>query len=296
MNTRRLVGRGLTYFLLTVSTLILIYPILYMALAAFTTSARLKQTILLPIPNTLNWGLIVSTWNGGLWQTYVFTLGRCLFYVFFALLTGLFGGFVLSKLRFRGRHLVNLLFISGLVMPSILLIVPNFIMMAWFPLLGGNNWLGQGGHGLINDPRVLFAFGWVSPLAIFLLKQNFDMLPTEYMEAARIDGAGVLTIIFRVYAPLLKPALATIIMLTFLTMWNDFLWPSLVLTPQMTATPFLPITLRFAGVVSSNFGGAGSASPAGFMRIFLVLWPPALVYLIFQRYFVQGLVATGLHG
>ena len=101
-----------------------------------------------------------------------------------------------------------------------------FLMVAWFPLAGGNNLFGQGGHGLVNDWRALFVFGWVPPLAIFLFKQSFDMLPNEYQDAAKLDGAGLFTIIFRVYAPLLKPPIAAMIVITCLSIWNDYLWPS----------------------------------------------------------------------
>ena len=83
-------------------------------------------------------------------------------------------------------------------------------MMAWWPNTGGNNWLGQGGHGLIEDWRVLFIGGWVPPFAIFIFKQSFDMLPTEYEDAAKMDGAGIFTIIFRVYGPLLKPPIVAL--------------------------------------------------------------------------------------
>jgi len=166
--------------------------------------------------------------------------------------------------------------------------------MAWFPLAGGNNILGQGGHGLINDWRILFVFGWVPPFAIFLCKQGYDMLPNDYQDAAKLAGAGMFTIITRVYGPLLKPVIAALVVVTFLSIWNDYLWPDLTLTdhPQ-----FVPITLRIAGIgVSNTSSGFGPPNPAALMRILLALWPPALVYLALQRYFVQGLVASGLKG
>ncbi len=178
-------------------------------------------------------------------------------------------------------------------MPAIILIVPMYLMVARFPLFGGNNLFGQGGRGLINDTRSLFIFGWVPPFAIFLFKQSYDMLPTDYEDAAKMDGAGLLTIIFRVYGPLLKPAIAALIVVTFLTLWNDFLWPSLILTDR---PEFPPITVAIAGVGISPTSSSGRACPAELLLILLALWPPAVVYLVFQRYFIQGLVASGLKG
>ena len=228
-----------------------------------------------------------------MWKAYAFTLGRCAFYVTLGLFVGLFGGYIFSKLNFPGRHKLFLLFLSGLVMPALLLIVPMYLMVARFPLFGGNNLFGQGGRGLINDARSLFIFGWVPPFAIFLFKQSYDMLPTEYEDVAKIDGAGLLTIIFRVYGPLLKPAIAALIVVTFLSIWNDFLWPSLILTDRPA---FPPITVAIAGVGISPTSSSGRAGPAELLLILLALWPPAVVYLVFQRYFIQGLVASGLKG
>jgi multiple sugar transport system permease protein len=293
MRTSARIVRGFSYIFLIVATFILLYPVLYLVLGAFTTPDRLLAAILLPIPNTLNLRIIVSAWNSGLWQAYVFTLVRCLSYVTVALLVGLFGGYVFSKLNFPGKNKLFLLFLSGMVMPSVLLIVPMYLMMAWFPFTGGNNILGQGGHGLINDWRILFVFGWVPPFAIFLFKQSYDMLPNEYADAAKMDGAGTFTIIFRVYGPLLKPPIAALFVITFLTYWNDYLWPSLTITNH---PDFIPITLRVAGIGLSGTSFASPPNPAALMRILLALWPPALVYLVLQRYFVQGLVASGIKG
>jgi multiple sugar transport system permease protein len=287
------VRRGLTYLFLIVATLLLLYPIIYMVLAAFTTPSRLQATIMLPIPNTLNLRQIQSAWSAGLWQAYVFTLARCLFYIVLVLLTGLIGGYIFSKLTFPGRNKLFLFFLSGLVLPQIVLLVPMYLMMVWFPLQGGNNILGQGGHGLINHWQSLFVFGWVSPLGLFIFKQSYDMLPVEYQDAARLDGAGMFTIIRSVYGPLLKPVIAAVVVITFLAIWNDYLWPSLVLTDH---PDFTPITLRVAGVGIANTSSASQGSSSGFLRILLALWPPALVYFALQRYFVQGLVASGLKG
>src|SRR5205814_263929 len=120
-----------------------------------------------------------------------------------------------------------------------------------------------------------------------------DMLPMEYQDAAKLDGAGMLTIIRYVYGPLLKPVIAAVVVVTFLAIWNDYLWPNLTL---MDHPAFVPITLRVVGIGLANTSSAGPPNPAGLMRSLLALWPPALVYLVLQRYFVQGLVATGLKG
>lgn len=264
----------------------MIYPILYLVLGAFTTNERFMEAVFLPVPNTFNLRGLARTWEA-VRGAYLVTLLRVSFYLVMTLLVGVMGGYIFSKLRFRGRHQLFMLMLSGLVMPSVLMILPQYILMARFPLAGGNNLWGQGGHGFAGEWPVLFMYGWVPPFAIFLLKQNFDMLPTEYEEAARMDGAGLFTIIFRVYGPLLKPALAALTVVTFLGVWNDYLWPSLTIAEN---PDWHPIAFKIGELV----GGRGG--PGTFMRILMVFWPPALVFFWLQRYFVQGLVASGLKG
>ena len=113
MQTSKVLTRGLMYLFLIVATGLVFYPTLYMALAAFTTPDRLLNTVLLPIPNTFNLDFLVEWWNIGLWQAYVFTLLRCLFYIALGLFVGLFGGYIFSKLNFPGRHKLFLLFLKG---------------------------------------------------------------------------------------------------------------------------------------------------------------------------------------
>ena len=294
MRQRQLIVKTASYIFLIVSSFILIYPVLYMVLGAFTTEDRFVRTIILPIPNTLNVDLFRFVVGFGVGPAYLFTLIRVTFYIAVTLVVGVIGGYIFSKLKFPGRNKVFLLFLSGMVMPGILMLIPTYLMMAWWPKAGGNNWLGQGGHGLIESWPVLFILGWVPPFAIFILKQSFDMLPTEYEDAAKMDGAGIFTIIFRVYGPLLKPPLVALTILTFLGVWNDFLWPSLTITghPQ-----FYPIGLQAQLLLQqATTAGGGSNYPFVFASTFLATWPPAAVYFLLQRYFVQGLVGSGLKG
>src|SRR6266498_2658386 len=180
MKKRRTMIRTISYIFLSITSFIMIYPVLFMALGSFTTNNRFLDAAILPIPNTLNIALFKRALGAGVWDAYVFTLIRACFYIAVTLLVGLIGGYIFSKMRFPGKNKVFLLFLSGMVMPGILMLVPQYLLMAWFPLAGGNNILGRGGHGFIGEWPVLFIYGWVPPFAIFLLKQSFDMLPNEY--------------------------------------------------------------------------------------------------------------------
>lgn len=294
MRKRSMITRTLSYLFLGVSSFIMIYPVLFMALGSFTTNERFLNATLLPIPNTLNIALFTRALQAGVWDSYLFTLYRCLFYIAMTILVGLFGGYIFSKLRFPGKNKVFLLFLSGMVMPGILMLVPMYLQMAWFPLVGGNDLWGRGGHGLIGEWPVLFVYGWVPPFAIFLFKQSYDMLPREYEDAAKVDGAGLFTIIFRLYTPLLKPPIVALIIVTFLGVWNDYLWPSMTIAGK---ADYYPIAYRVQTVILSDWSPVGTTDyPAVMVRTFLATWPPAAVYFLLQRNFVQGLVSSGLKG
>jgi multiple sugar transport system permease protein len=296
MKQRALVGKTLSYIFLIISSFIMIYPVLFMALGSFTTQRRFLEAVFLPIPNTLNLHLFERAFGAGVGEAYMFTLIRATFYICVTTLVGLIGGYIFSKMQFPGKNKVFLLFLSGMVMPGILMLVPTYLMMAWWPLAGGNDIFGQGGQGFIGSWPVLFIGGWVPPFAIFVFKQSFDMLPNEYEDAAKIDGAGLFTIIFRVYGPLLKPPIVALVIITFLGIWNDYLWPSLTVAghPEL-----YPIAYRIQSVILSDYSPtpAGTTDyPAIMVRTFLATWPPAAVYFLLQRYFVQGLVGSGLKG
>jgi multiple sugar transport system permease protein len=292
MKRRAARVKVMSYALLLTTSFVMVYPVLFMALGSFSTNDQFADAIILALPNTLNIEMLIRALNGGVGQAYGFTLARCAFYISLNLSGGVIGGYIFSKLRFPGKRPVFLLLLSGMVMPAIVMIVPMFLMMARFPLAGGNDILGQGGHGFIGDWPVLFAYGWVSPLAIFLLKQSFDMLPTAYEDAAKMDGAGLFTILFRVYGPLLKAPIIALTTITFVTVWNDYLWPNLTIYghPQ-----WYPITMRIQTVNLRFWSATGATDyPAILMSTFLASWPPVVLYLVLQRYFVSGLVASGL--
>ncbi len=294
MKERQLIVKTLSYAFLIVTSFIMIYPVVFMVLGAFTTKEQFVKAVIVPIPNTLNVELFQNALGSGIWDAYLFTLIRVAFYVVVTVGVGLIGGYIFSKLNFPGKNKVFLLFLSGMVMPAILMLVPQYLMMAWWPNTGGNNWLGQGGHGFIGDVRVLFILGWAPPFAIFVLKQSFDMLPTEYEDAAKMDGAGIFTIIFRVYGPLLKPPIVALVILTFLGIWGDYLWPSYTIAGH---PEYYPIAVRMKALLVAESGGVGVTNyPSVMIKTFLATWPPAAVYFLLQRYFVQGLVGSGLKG
>ena len=170
MVNRHTVGKTLGYIFLAVSNFVMICPALYMALGTFTSNDRINTTVYLPIPNALldafNLGILKSVWES-LRQAHLVTMMRVGFYELVTVAVGLIDGYLFAKVRFPGRDQVFLLMLSGLVMPAILTILPQFILMARFPLVGGNDIWGQGGHGLAGEWPVFSCTAGCRPLPSF---------------------------------------------------------------------------------------------------------------------------------
>jgi multiple sugar transport system permease protein len=193
-----------------------------------------------------------------------------------------------AKRKFPGRDLIFLIFLGTMMVPGIVLIIPNYIIIQHIPFAGGNNWLGEGGSGLLNNyaglilPQVVTAFG------IFLLRQYMLSIPDDLLEAARIDGAGEFRIFWSVVLPLCVPALAANAIFSFQAVWEDLLWPLLVMSDPDKYT--VPVGLALFVVqnrTSWNLLFAGSV---------IATLPMILVFIVLQRHFVQGIALTGVKG
>jgi alpha-1,4-digalacturonate transport system permease protein len=183
-------------------------------------------------------------------------------------------GYSFAKFEFRGKTLLFYLVLSTLMVPFQVLMIPLFVLLKNFDAL--NTY-----QGLIL-PRVPDAFG------VFLMRQYFQSLPKELLEAARIDGASEWTIFWRIAVPLSKPALAVLMIFTFMWRWNDFQWPLIA-----TSTP----DMYTVQVALANFVTEFYIRWDYLMALTLVsILPVLLIFIFFQRYFVQGISMSGLKG
>lgn len=201
-------------------------------------------------------------------NTFIFAGGTTLLLLLFDSMTA----FALARLRFRGRQLVFILILATLMVPFQVTLVPVFLTLLHL------NWLNSY-QGLIV-PRATSALG------IFLLRQFFMQLPLELDDAARIDGANNFTVYWRIILPNAKPALASLFIIQFSALWNDFLWPLVVTNDVNKQT--LPAALT---LFSSQSGVDHAALMAGAA---ISLTPLAIAFLLLQRYFVQGVVSSGI--
>ena len=182
-------------------------------------------------------------------------------------------GYALAKLDFPGKRLLLVLVLGTLMVPGVVTFVPLFVLTT--------------NIGLTNTlPGMILPF-LAGPFGVFLMRQYISTLPDDLIQAARIDGAGELRIFFSVILPLCGPAVATLGVLTFLTSWNNFLWPLVVATSEDKYTLPVALALYAVGQNATQYGLllAGSV---------VVVLPVLAVFMLLQRQIMQGIAMTGI--
>ncbi|MGP9022449.1 carbohydrate ABC transporter permease [Streptomyces sp. BR1] len=190
------------------------------------------------------------------------------------LVLGSLGGYAFARMRFRGSRSLLVLMLATMVVPFQLTMIPTFLVMKWL--------------GLIDTLGALIVPSLVTPFAVFLFRQFFLGLPRELEEAAWIDGCSRLRVLFSIVAPLARPALATVAVLTFLATWNDLSWPLIAINHDTQYTLQLGLT-TFQGQHHTQW----AAVMAG--NVITVL-PVLLAFLFAQKTFIQSLTSSGLKG
>ncbi|MFH9851449.1 carbohydrate ABC transporter permease [Streptomyces althioticus] len=275
-------GRGrvrtpLLYTVASLGLLVMSAPFLWMALSAFKTRRDLTASppVWLPSEWTLsNFGALLDQLDmpryflNSLIVAVLVTLCNLLFCSML--------GYALAKLEFTGRSKVFGVVLAALMVPGNLLILPLYVLMTKLGLIDTY-------AGLVL-PFAAGAFG------VFLMRQFMQSIPDELLEAARIDGAGEWYIFWRIVLPLVKPALATLTIFTFLGSWNNFVWPLIATNDPDKYT--LPVALAtFANDPNRTVGGGNGMLMAGSL---LVVLPVLLVFVVLQRHFTQGIATAGL--
>lgn len=196
--------------------------------------------------------------------------------------------YVFAKRRFPGRDAIFLLFLGTMMVPGQVTLIPNYLVLKHIPFFGGNDAFGQGGHGWLDSYYGLILPGAVSAFGIFLLRQYMVTIPDELLDAARIDGASEFRIFWRIVLPLTGPALAAMAIFTFTYAWEDFFWPLIIVSSPDRYTAPLGLALF---VVKNRT--AWDVLMAGSV---IATLPMIVVFLIFQRRFIQGISLSGLKG
>jgi len=206
------------------------------------------------------------------------------------LITSAMAGYALAKLRFRGRDVIFRFVLATMMLPPFLLLIPDFLIMLNWPLVGGNNILGQGGFGgMTNNIVSLMLPFLVSGFGIFLMRQFMVGVPDEMLEAARIDGAGEWRLFFNIVLPQATPVAITLGVITFVGQWNEYIWSSLI----ASANPDL-MTLPVGIQMLQSFIDPNRTMPIVMAGIVISTLPVLILFLFLQKYYVRGVVLSGM--
>ncbi|BAS28283.1 ABC transporter permease [Limnochorda pilosa] len=282
----------LVYLVLGAGAVTMAVPFLDMFLGAMKTPAELLARPPVWIPRTPQWNVFLEIWSMmPMARWYLNSLIVAGSITVLVLLTSSLGGLALAKYRFKGRELIFRFVLVAQMFPLFLFLIPNYIIMARWPLAGGNDLFGQGGSGLLGTYFALilpFAVNW---WGIFMMRQFMVGLPDEFMDAARIDGCSEWRIYWQVILPMVRPALATLGIFVFLMSWNEFIW-TMTVTRAAPDLQTVPVGIQ---LMRDTFDPTRNAALRRAALAVSTL-PVMVLFLSLQRHYVRGLVMTGLKG
>jgi ABC-type glycerol-3-phosphate transport system permease component len=275
---RRITKATLAYVVLLLFAAIAVVPFVYLLSPSLRQSFELFTYPPQWIPDSLYWGnfeFVLHETNYLRWglNTFIFAASVTLI----TLVLDTLAGYAFARLRFPGRTALFVLVISTLMIPTAVIVAPLYIMVSHMPA-----WT----HAGINTYLGLILPMVVSPLGVFMMRQFISTLPEGLVEAARLDGASEFQIFRKVVLPLIKPAIVVLGIFTFMFQWVNFLWPLVIITTD----PMKTLTLGIAGLQGQFVTDWGIISAAAVMTMLPVL----IVFLIFQRWFVQASMAGAL--
>lgn len=268
-------GLALLYAALALGAFLMAAPLLMMVLTSFKTSSealRVPPTILPANPTLNSYHTVLTdapffTWfrNSVIVSVSVTAL---------VLFTSSLAGYVFAKFSFPGRSILFMLLLMTLMVPFPVILVPIYLIVSKLHLL--------------NSLLALIVPGMVSAFGIFLMRQFAAAIPDDLIDAARIDGASEFLIYWKLIRPQLGPAFATLGIFTFMASWNDYLWPLVAINDQDKMT--LPLALAFFNTAHTTRYDLVMAASV------LVILPIIVVFLFFQRQFINAMVLSGLKG
>jgi multiple sugar transport system permease protein len=265
----------LFYGVLTVASLLMVYPFIFLVTTSLKDSPEVFANILRPFGEAIrleNYAIVLSTVNMGryLVNTAIVAIGVTIGQI----ITSILGGYAFARLHFPGRDLIFRIYLGTIMIPFVVIMIPTYRLMLSF------GWV---------DKLVALIVPWLfTAYGTFLMRQFFLGLPREIEEAALIDGASRFTTLWRIFVPLAGPAIATQFTISFLYAWNSFIWPLVAIQSKSNYV----VTLGLADIQ----GGYHAQPPIVMAGATLAILPTVLVFLLAQRYFVEGIATTGLKG
>jgi len=267
--------RIIFYIFLLVWTIIFIYPFLWMLSATLRPEAEIGGFGIIPSQVSLDSYVkvfekipIMRAFINSLLVATSITAGVLVF--------GSMIGYALSRLRFRGRNVIFAIILFTMTLPFQITLIPQYILMVKF-------------HWTETYLALIIPY-FINAFAIILFRQHFLSIPQDLIDAARIDGCSEFYILFRVFWPLSVPTLITVGIITFMTAWNEVLWPIIVIHERSLMTMPQLVAIFVVGGQAEALLGVKLAAAT------LLALPVIVAYSIFQRYFIESMATSGLKG
>jgi multiple sugar transport system permease protein len=262
----------LFYLLLSLFAFAFLYPFIWMVSASLSEERSITNVSLWPVTFTFD-HYIKLFQSIPIWGSFVNSIFVATLVTFGVLVFSSMAGYALARHRFKGRNILFYFLLFTMTLPFQLTLIPNYILMVQF--------------GWTNSFAALIVPGLLNAFAILLFRQHFLSIPQDLIDAARIDGCNEMRILFQVLWPVSVPTLITVGIITFMTTWNDVLWPIIVIREEKLMTMPQLVTLFAVGGRSMGQIGMKLASAT------LLAMPIIIAYLIFQKHFIQSMAASG---
>lgn len=263
------------------------YPIVFIILVSFFSPEEFNKTVisLFPIAKDPTWdnikSLLVVTTDAQTLTYYINSILRTLYNTFFSLLTSLLGGYVFARLRFKGKELLFMVLLATMMIPGIVSTMPMYLELRMLGLY--NTW---GAYLLVGG-------GAINVMGAFLVRQTIEGMPNSLEEAARIDGANTFQIIFRIVMPMVKTVLVYIGITGAIGVWNDWSTPFYYTDSSKLQTIASALT-KLTAFASKE--GELMNYPAIMTFSLMLTIPSVIIFFIFQKQIVEGLMSAGIKG
>ncbi|TDL81494.1 carbohydrate ABC transporter permease [Palleronia sediminis] len=287
---RRAIGPLVKYALLSLGALLMILPFADMFIGALRSPADVFASPPRYWPQDPQWGvyarvfreLPMTTWfANSIIVTVTITAAQ--------VATSTMAGYALAKYEFGGRAAIFRLVVGAQMFPFFLFIIPIFFILRFAPLMGGNDIAGQGGSGLLGTYAALCLPFVVTWYGVFLMRQFFVSIPDDLLEAARLDGAGEYRIFRSIMLPLVKPAIATLTLFSFVYHWNEFIW-TMTVTRAAPELQTLPVGIYLLQGAFEDLDQKALQQAA----LAVSILPVIVVFLCLQRLFVASEFSSGV--
>jgi multiple sugar transport system permease protein len=288
VKTKLTPGRVVLYVVLSLGSLLMVGPFIWMVLTALKSTGEVGTFTWLP--REFHWSNFVEAMDAApflryFWNSLVLTVGQTALTLVFCTMAG----YALAKAPIRGAKGILNYFIALMMVPFQIILVPMFLLVKSIPFFGGNDIFGMGGTGWLNTWWALIIPLAIAPLYTFLARQFYVTLPSELADAARVDGLGEFGIFFRIMTPLVKPALVTIGVFQIEAAWNSFLWPLIV----TNSDELRPLQIGLAIFSQDPLNVQWPYLMAGAT---LATLPMIILFIFAQKRFVEGMASAGLKG